>query len=40
MNYKDKFSGEVIQAVQFKDNIGSANEILKFIGRHTLHLRV
>lgn len=37
MNYKDKFGGETIQAVQFKDNIGSANEILKFIGRHTLY---
>ena len=24
MNYKDKFGGETIQAVQFKDNIGSA----------------
>lgn len=33
MNYKDKFSGEVIQAVQVEDNVKSVKEALKFIGR-------
>lgn len=33
MNYKDKFSGEVIQAVQVQDSIKSVKEVLEFTGK-------